>query len=74
MCERDGQAEWTRVGWTTSGGVEVASGFEHDLFIEIELVRANAGASLEDRGFVVIPLKTTIRVIPIDGPRNSQQM
>lgn len=66
--ERDGQAEWTRIGWLASGGVQVPGRFEHDLLIEIELVRANAGASLEDRGFIVIPLKTTIRVIPIDGP------
>ena len=74
VCERDSQAEWTRIGWTTSGGVEVPSGFEHDLLIEVELIRANAGASLEYRVFIVVPLKTTIRVIPIDGPRDGQQM
>lgn len=68
MCEGNRQAEWTRVRWPTSGGVQVPGGFEHDLLVKVELIRADARASLEDGRFVVVPLEATIRVIPVDGP------
>lgn len=40
----------------------------HDLFVVVELVRTDAGSALEHRGHVVVPLKPSLRVIPIDGP------
>ena len=46
MRKRNGQAKGTGGGWTPSGGVEVSGGFEHNLFIKVELIRAYAGPGL----------------------------
>ena len=69
MGERNRQAERTRVRGTASCRIQVPRRFEHDLFIEVELVGADAGASLEYRGIIVIPLQAAVRLIPIDGPK-----
>ncbi len=64
----DCEAEGAGRDWSASLSIEVSSGFIHDFFVEIELVRSNAGASLEDGGFIMVPFEAPIWFVPIDGP------
>lgn len=68
MGQGDCEAEGAGGRWSASLRVEVSSGFVHDLFVEIELVRADAGAGLEDGGCVMVPFEAAIWFVPIDGP------
>lgn len=71
--EGDGEAERAIGGFASGGGVEVASRLEHDLFVEVKLVGADAGASLKDRGGIVVPFEASIGFIPIHGPKSDER-
>lgn len=47
---------------------EVLGAFEHDLLVIVELVAAATRPGLQDRAGIMVPLKTCIRVIPVDSP------
>lgn len=46
VCKRNSKAKRTGRRWPASGSIEVSGGFEHNLFIKIELIRAYAWPSL----------------------------
>lgn len=69
MGERYSQAERAIRGLASSGRIQIAGGLEHNLFVEIELVGADAGTGLVDGGGVVVPFKASIGFVPIDGPK-----
>ncbi len=69
MGQRDGQAKRAVRGLASSGRIQVAGGLEHDLFVEIELVGADAGTGLVDGGGVMVPFKASIGFVPVDRPK-----
>lgn len=56
----------------TGGGIEVACRFEHDLFVKVKLVGADARASLENGRGIVVPFEASLWIIPVDGPRYNE--
>ena len=48
--------------------VQVLAGFEHHLFVKVELVASHAGAGLQHRGPVVVPARAHFQLVPVHRP------
>lgn len=62
------QAKRALLGALTDVVPEVLGTLEHDLLVEIQLIAAGAGTGLENGAGVVVPLKASVRLVPIDSP------
>lgn len=48
--------------------LEKSNRLEHDFVVVIHLVASSTNTRLKDRAGVVVPLKTSIRLVPVDAP------
>ena len=62
------QGKWTLFGALTDVVPEILGALKHDLLVIVELVATAAGTGLEDRASIVVPLKASIGVVPVDSP------